>query len=104
MPRDGASDRRAQKRGGDRTRLPLDECLDLIEAEAGDVVGLADVLDRLATQAPRPARVVEMRVFGGMTVEEVAEALDTTPALVKSDWRFARAFLQQELGGDRRPQ
>lgn len=98
-----ARDRRAQKRGGDRQRLPLDECLDLIEAEAGDVVGLADVLDRLAAQAPRPARVVEMRVFGGMTVEEVAEALDTTPALIKSDWRFARAFLQQELGGDRRP-
>ncbi|MGE0145617.1 MAG: ECF-type sigma factor [Planctomycetota bacterium] len=95
-----ARDRAAQKRGGDRERLPLDECLDLIAAEAGDVVALDDVLDQLAAAAPRPAKVVEMRVFAGMTVEEVAAALDTTPALVKADWRFARAFLQRKLQSD----
>jgi RNA polymerase sigma factor (TIGR02999 family) len=99
-----ARDRKAQKRGGGQPRVPLDECLDLLEAEAGDVVELGEVLDQLASEAPRPARVVEMRVFAGMTVEEVAAALATTPALVKSDWRFARAFLQQKLRpGDRRP-
>lgn len=92
-----ARDRRAQKRGGERQRLPLDECLDVLEAESGDVVELGDVLEQLAMSAPRPAKVVEMRVFGGMTVDEVAAALATTPALVKADWRFARAFLQQKL-------
>jgi len=96
-----ARDRRAQKRGGDAERLPLDECLDLIEQEAGDIVELGDVLDQLAAAAPRPARVVEMRVFAGMTVDEVAAALGATPALVKADWRFARAFLQQKLRPDR---
>lgn len=92
-----ARDRRARKRGGDVERVPLDDCLDLIEAESGDVVELSDVLEQLAAAAPRPAKVVEMRVFAGMTVDEVAVALATTPALVKSDWRFARALLQQKL-------
>jgi RNA polymerase sigma-70 factor (ECF subfamily) len=92
-----ARDRGAQKRGGDRERLPLDECLDLIAAETGDVVALDEVLDQLAAAAPRPAKVVEMRVFAGMSVDEVAAALDTTAALVKADWRFARAFLLRKL-------
>lgn len=95
-----ARDRRAQKRGGDRERVPLDECLDQLEAESGDVVALGDVLDQLASSAPRAARIVEMRVFAGMTVDEVAAALATTPALVKADWRFARAFLHQKLRPD----
>ncbi len=84
-------------------RIPLDDCLDLIEAESGDVVELGEVLDQLAATAPRPAKVVEMRVFAGMTLEEVAAALATTTALVKSDWRFARAFLQQKLRNPHRP-
>lgn len=96
-----ARDRRARKRGGDLERVPLDDCLELIEAESGDVVELSDVLEQLSSAAPRPARVVEMRVFAGMTVEEVAAALGTTAALVKADWRFARAFLQQKLRPDR---
>lgn len=95
-----ARDRRAQKRGGERERVPLDECLDLIEAESGDVVELGELLEQLAAAAPRPAQVVEMRVFAGMTIDEVAAALATTPALIKADWRFARAFLQQRLRGE----
>lgn len=97
-----ARDRRAQKRGGDARRLPLDECLDAVENTTGDVVALADVLDRLAAQHPRAAQIVEMRVFGGFTVEEAAAALDIAPSTVKVDWRFARAWLQTELGADRR--
>jgi RNA polymerase sigma factor (TIGR02999 family) len=92
-----ARDRRTKKRGGDAARVPLDDCLDLIEAESGDVVELSEVLEQLAAAAPRPAKVVEMRVFAGMTVDEVATALATTPALVKADWRFARTLLQQKL-------
>lgn len=95
-----ARDRRAQKRGGERERVPLDECLDLLEAESGDVVELGELLAQLAAAAPRPAQVVEMRVFAGMTIDEVAAALATTPALIKADWRFARAFLQQRLRGE----
>lgn len=92
-----ARDRHAQKRHGGGQRLPIDECLDLVEAETGDVIALNEVLDQLATAAPRPAKVVEMRVFAGMTTDEVATALATTAALVKADWRFARAFLQRKL-------
>ena len=95
-----ARDRRAQKRGGGEVRVPLDECIDLIEADAGDLVALDEVLGRLAATAPRAASVVEMRVFGGMSVEEVAAALGTGETTVKADWRFARAFLQRHLRPD----
>lgn len=93
-----ARDRKTQKRGGEARRLPLDDCVDLIEEQTGDLVALNDVLDRLAGDDPRSARIVEMRVFGGMTVEEVADALDLATSTVKSDWRFARSWLERELG------
>lgn len=97
-----ARDRRAQKRGGgDVARVPLDECVDAIEAQTGDLVDLHDVLERFTKDHPRPAQVVEMRVFGGMLVEEVAAALDLAESTVKADWRFARAWLQRALPGDR---
>jgi len=92
-----ARDRRAQKRGGGGARVPLDDCMDAIEAETGDLVALNDLLERFAKDHPRPARIVEMRVFGGMLVEEVAAALDLAESTVKADWRFARAWLQKEL-------
>ena len=97
-----ARDRRSQKRGGDAQRLLLDDCVELVEQESGDLVALNDVLDRLAQQDPRPAKVVELRVFGGLTIDEVAAALDLAPSTVKEDWRFARAWLQKSLG-DRGP-
>jgi len=92
-----ARDRKAHKRGGDAVRVPLDECVDLIEAETGDLAGWHDLLTRLAATHERPARIVEMRVFGGMTIDECAAALDVSPATVKVDWRFARAWLQDAL-------
>lgn len=96
-----ARDRRALKRGGDALKVPLDECLEHIEQETGDLVALNDLLERLAAEDPRQARIVEMRVFGGLTVEEVATALDLATSTVKLDWRFARAWLQQQMhGGD----
>ena len=98
-----ARDRKAQKRGGGATKLPLDECLDAVEQASGNVVALADVLDRFASSHPRAAQVVEMRVFGGFTVEEVAEALDVAATTVKEDWRFARAWLQKALHVEPRP-
>jgi DNA-directed RNA polymerase specialized sigma24 family protein len=68
-----------------------------LEAEAGDQVERHDVLERLAAAHPRPARVFELRVFGGLLVEEVALALDLAESTVKADWRFARARLQRLL-------
>jgi RNA polymerase sigma factor (TIGR02999 family) len=96
-----ARDRRAQKRGGGAPKLPLDQCLDQVEQQTGDLVALSDLLERLAAEDPRQARIVELRVFGGLTIEEVAAALDLAPSTVKLDWRFARAWLQSQLhGGD----
>ncbi|MBL8753035.1 MAG: RNA polymerase subunit sigma-70, partial [Planctomycetes bacterium] len=94
-----ARDRVAQKRGAGAGRVPLDAVVDALEATIGDVASMNDVLDRLAADHPRPAQIVEMRVFGGMLVEEVATALDLAPSTVKADWRFARAWLQRHFAG-----
>lgn len=94
-----ARDRKAQKRGDGAVRVPLDSVVEAIEATTGDVAAMDDVLDRLAVDHPRPAQIVEMRVFGGMLVEEVAQALDLAPSTVKADWRFARAWLQRQFAG-----
>ena len=94
-----ARTRNAQKRGGGGQQQPLDLCLERFEAEAGDVVALHDTLERLARESPRAAQVVEMRVFGGMTIEEAGLALAVAPTTIKADWRFARAWLQKELPG-----
>jgi RNA polymerase sigma factor (TIGR02999 family) len=93
-----ARDRKAQKRGGDAAKVPLDAVLESIEAETGDLVGLHELLERFAVANARPARLVELRVFGGMTIEEAAAALGIGVTSAKADWRFARAVLQRELG------
>ena len=92
-----ARDRLTQKRGGGAIRVPLDDCVELIEAETGDLSEWSDLLDRFAKEHARPAKIVEMRVFGGLTIEEVADALSLSPATIKIDWRLARAWLQQAL-------
>lgn len=95
--------RHAAKRGGDPERITLDEQL-LPAATDGideiDLVALDAALDRLTTLDERQARVVELRYFGGMTVEETADALDISPATVKRYWTLARAWLRRELAGD----
>jgi RNA polymerase sigma factor (TIGR02999 family) len=63
-----------------------------------DLLDLERALDRLAGESPRAARVVEMRYFAGLEVEEVAAALEVSPATVRRDWAFARAWIQVELG------
>jgi len=92
--------RHAAKRGGDPERITLDEQLQ--PAERGgpdevDVLALDAALERLATLDSRQAKVVEMRYFGGLTIEETAEALDISPATVKRHWTLARAWLRREL-------
>jgi RNA polymerase sigma-70 factor, ECF subfamily len=93
--------RKAAKRGGDPERITLDE--QLIPAATGtghqeiDLVALDAALERLATLDARQAKVVELRYFGGLSVEEAAAVLDISPATVKRDWTLARAWLKREL-------
>jgi len=89
--------RKRVKRGGGAPHVPLEEVAELPVLEADRILALHDALDRLATMNPRHARVVEFRFFGGMTIEETAEALDISPATAKRDWTLLRAWLGREL-------
>jgi RNA polymerase sigma factor (TIGR02999 family) len=97
---DAARRRKAGKRGAGMTMLSLDEHVASVEAYGHELLGLDDALRRLESRNPRHARVVECRFFGGMSVEDTAEALDVSPRTVKSDWALARAWLYDELKGD----
>jgi RNA polymerase sigma factor (TIGR02999 family) len=96
---DYARKRLAAKRGGGARPLCLDEARLGVVEQAEEVVALHAALDRLEGLDPRLAEVVELRFFGGLSVEEVAEALAVTPRTVKRDWRKARTFLYQEMRG-----
>jgi RNA polymerase sigma factor (TIGR02999 family) len=100
---DHARRHRAQKRGGAGTRLVFDEEVNTPESPAVDPLELSDALARLEEMDERQARIVELRFFGGLTVEEIAEALDVSTATVKREWRTARAWLYQQLGGGSAP-
>jgi RNA polymerase sigma factor (TIGR02999 family) len=96
--------RNADKRGGGAEKIALDESVmsrRSPEGEGGpagvDVLALDTALEKLAALDPQHAKIVELRYFGGLTVEEVAEALDVSPATVKRHWTVARAWLHKEL-------
>jgi RNA polymerase sigma-70 factor (ECF subfamily) len=91
--------RAAQKRGGARARVTLDEALVAGGERSIDLVALDEALERLAAIDPEQARLVELRFFGGLTVEETADAMDISPATVKRHWTVARAWLARELKG-----
>jgi RNA polymerase sigma factor (TIGR02999 family) len=93
-----AETRNAQKRQGTLERVTLDEALEALEQQATvDVLDLNRALDRLASLDPRQARIVELRIFGGLSIEETAEVIDISPATVKRDWNVARLWLRREL-------
>jgi RNA polymerase sigma-70 factor, ECF subfamily len=92
---DHARKRRNLKRGGGASPVHLD--VDVVDARAGNIIAIDQALDDLAKVDERKARVVEMRVFGGLTVDESARLLDVSPETIARDWRFARAWLQREL-------
>jgi RNA polymerase sigma-70 factor, ECF subfamily len=98
-----AERRRAQKRGGGAHRLPLDEVVLMSEQQSEEVLALDEALGRLAAFSERQHRVVECRFFGGLSVEETAEALVLSPATVKRDWALARAWLNRELSASAPP-
>lgn len=100
--------RGAAKRGGGARPVTLDTAVldghagphvapDPLAADALDLVALDEALTRLAARSPQQARLVELRYFGGLTVEETAEALDISTATVKRHWTVARAFLLREI-------
>ena len=95
---DYARTRHREKRGGANEDLPLEAAeLVLSGGKSVDLVELDQALDRLAKMDERQAKIVELRYFGGLSVEETAEALRVSPATVKNDWRTAKAWLHQEL-------
>ena len=96
---DYAVARRRQKRGGGQVLLSLDDAdaLAIARERADELVELDEALERLQAISERQARVVECRFYGGMSVEETAEALNVSPATVKREWTIARAWLNREL-------
>ena len=92
-----ARSRRREKRGGDRQRVELDEGAALAPERGVDLLDLDEALRRLEALDERQARVVELRFFGGMNMEEVAQALGVSKRTAEGDWRMARAWLHREL-------
>ncbi len=99
---DFARSRSKLKRGGDAIQVSLGEGLEISRERGADLVALDDALNTLTRLDPRQSRVVELRFFGGLSVEETAEALKVSPETVKRDWRLAKIWLLRELkqGGD----
>jgi RNA polymerase sigma factor (TIGR02999 family) len=94
---DRARRRLAAKRGGDADRVNLDELPDIGMGRARELIALDDALNALANVDSRKARVVEMRFFGGLSVDETAEVLAVSPETVMRDWKFARSWLQAQI-------
>ncbi|MEP7039105.1 MAG: sigma-70 family RNA polymerase sigma factor [Acidobacteriota bacterium] len=95
---DYAKARHREKRGGAEENLPFEETLIVVSGERSiDLVNLDEALMRLAKLDERQAKIVELRYFGGLSIEETAEALNISPATVKIDWRTAKAWLYQQL-------
>jgi RNA polymerase sigma factor (TIGR02999 family) len=88
--------RRAKRDHG--LRVTFDEAVAVVPPDSLDLIALDEALEQLGAASPRQARVVELRFFGGLEVEEVAEVMTVSPATVKRDWNFARAFLLRSLG------
>ena len=99
---DHARSRGYRKRGGGAERVTLDEGLAVAPAVALDVVALDRALEALAAVDVRKSRIIELRFFGGLSVEETAEVLHVSPDTVKRDWRLAKLWLLRELEGDAR--
>jgi RNA polymerase sigma-70 factor (ECF subfamily) len=94
---DHARRHRASKRGGAQQKLALDEAVDYSQPRDLDLVALDDALTALAQFDERQSRIVELRFFGGLTIDETAEALGISPATVKVDWSMAKAWLRQQV-------
>jgi RNA polymerase sigma factor (TIGR02999 family) len=92
-----ARHRRRQKRGGDAAHVALDSAEDLAPEKRADLIALSDALTALATFDSRMGQVVELRFFGGLSVQETADVLSVSPETVMRDWKTAKAWLLREL-------
>ena len=95
---DHARSRLRNKRGGGVAHVSLSEAMELVDGREVEVLDLDRALNRLAEADPRKARLVELRYFAGLTMEECAEVLSASSATLERDWRFSRAFLRREIG------
>jgi RNA polymerase sigma-70 factor, ECF subfamily len=95
---DYARQRGYAKRGGNPVRVSLSEADQISEQRTAEVVAVDEALSRLAALDPRKAQIVELRYFGGLSVEETAQVLDLSSRTIKREWRWARAWLYRELG------
>jgi RNA polymerase sigma factor (TIGR02999 family) len=89
------------KRGANPVRVSLSEIDQISEQKSAEVIAVDEALSRLAALDPRKSQIVELRYFGGLTVEETAELLGLSSRTIKREWRWARAWLFRELGGER---
>ena len=96
-----AQSRLAGKRGSGRIPVSIDDVQLAVHQEAAEVVALHDALERLQAVDERKSKVVEMRYFGGLSIEETAEALGVSIVTVNRDWRLARTWLMREMNGER---
>jgi RNA polymerase sigma factor (TIGR02999 family) len=96
---DHARRRGYAKRGGNRIQVPLDEVLLVAKEHGVEVLALNDALDALARIDNRKSRVIELRYFGGLSIDETAEVLEVSPDTVKRDFRMARAWLLANISG-----
>jgi RNA polymerase sigma-70 factor, ECF subfamily len=94
---DHARSHASAKRGGGAHKLELDEAMVVSQQKASEVIALDDALKQLALLDPQQSRIVELRFFGGLTVEEAAEVLQVSPATIKREWSTAKAWLYHEL-------
>jgi RNA polymerase sigma factor (TIGR02999 family) len=95
---DSARSRAAHKRGGGAAKVSITDALEELSDDRGlDMMRLDDALKALADKDPRMSRVVELRFFGGLSVEESAAVLDISPETVMRDWKAARAWLMREM-------
>jgi RNA polymerase sigma factor (TIGR02999 family) len=98
---DYARSKRYQKRGGEAVKVTFDEGLPVAAEPGQDLVALDDALEALAKVDERKSRVVELRFFGGLSVEETASVLKVSPETVMRDWKLAKVWLMRELRGGR---
>ena len=97
---DHARERRALKRGGGALKVTLDEASFVTETRSDELLALDEALEELAAQDPRKSQIVELRYFGGLTVEETAEFLHMGQRTVEREWNMAKAWLYRALSGE----
>jgi len=94
---DHARKRKSLKRGEGKSNISLEDAFEISEKSDEQIIALDEALNKLETFEERPGKIVELRYFSGLTIEETAEALDIPPATAKRDWNFAKAWLYREI-------